>query len=212
MSSLERGFKSWAERLSGGVRKDLELEPYALLPPESLAEYLDVRLMTPREVDGLQKESLEHLLYGDPWSWSAVTLTTDGQTRVIYNPRRSAGRRASNLMHELAHILLDHEPSRVILSYDGSMVMRTFDARQEEEAGWLAGCLLLPRVALLRAVRAGQTSSLIAEAYGVTPVLANYRIHVCGVDAQVQALARRVGRKRAAPKRPHARESLKSDP
>jgi len=196
MSSLERGFKSWAERLSGGVRKDLELEPDAPLPPEFLADYLDVRLLTPHEVDGLGPELLEQLLKKDPWSWSAVTLTAKGLTRVIYNPRHSAGRRASNLMHELAHVLLEHEPAKVILSYDGSIVMRTFDARQEEEAGWLAGCLLLPRVGLLRAVRAGQTPVQIAEGYGVTEVLANYRVRICGVDAQVRALARRGGRRR----------------
>jgi Zn-dependent peptidase ImmA (M78 family) len=111
-------------------------------------------------------------------------------------------------MPELAHVLLEHEPAKVILSYDGSIVMRTFDARQEEEAGWLAGCLLLPRVALLRAVRARQTSAEIAEVFGVTEVLTNYRIRICGVDAQVRPLPRRGGRKREGPGRRLARTSL----
>src|SRR5438105_3794244 len=99
----------------------------------------------------------------------------------------------SNVAHELAH-LLEHEPGKVILSPDGGAVMRTFDARQEEEAGWLSGCLLLPRVALLRAARGARASSQIAKDSAVTEVLLKYRLRMCGVPAQVRptsALSRR---------------------
>ena len=191
MSNLERGFKSWAEHLAADIRKDLQLGPQAPFSPKALADYLDVQLLTPRDIHGMTDELLDQLLGDDPWSWSAVTLVTNQSTRVIFNPKHSVGRRASTLMHELAHLLLDHKPSKVIVSYDGSIVMRTFDAKQEEEAGWLAGCLLLPRIVLLRVVKQGHPVEQIASEYGVTEKLANYRIRICGVDAQVRALTRR---------------------
>lgn len=157
----------------------------------SLAEYLDVTLCTPHDIPGMPKDTLDQLLERDPWGWSAVTQVIGQRMTVIYNPRHSPGRRASNIAHELAHVLLEHEPGKVILSPDGSIAMRTFDAKQEEEAGWLAGCLLLPRVALLRAARAGQSAGQIGDDYAVTEVLAEYRLRICGVTAQVRAASAR---------------------
>lgn len=196
MSALERGFKSWAERLSAGIRRELELTPYAPLPPQRLAGYLDVALLTPHEVPGLSTQALHQLLEHDPWGWSAVTHIVGPHTTVIYNPRHSSGRQASNIAHELAHVLLDHDPSTLIMSPDGSVVMRTFDARQEDEASWLSGCLLLPRVALLRAIRSGKSAEGIAEEYGATPILVNYRSRITGVTAQTRRFGsqRDVGR------------------
>src|SRR5262245_17736812 len=133
MSTLERGFKSWAERLSVGIRRELELEPYAPLGPRALADYLDVVLWTPRDIPGPPPDVLKQLLERDPWGWSAATQVVDGRTVVIYNPRHSAGRWASNVAHELAHLILDHEPGKIMVSHDGSIVMRTFDAKQEAE-------------------------------------------------------------------------------
>lgn len=186
MSPLERGFKSWAERLSVGVRRDLGLAQHAPLPMEQLAEYLGAELVTPHEINGLSPEALRQLLVVDPSGWSAVTLSRGERTVVIYNPRHSDGRHQSNIAHELAHLLLEHEPSKVILSTDGSIVMRTFDAEQEDEANWLAGCLLLPRVCLQHAVRRKFTSAGVAAEFGVSTAMAEYRLRVTGVLAQAR--------------------------
>jgi len=186
MPTLERGFKSWAERVSGGIRRDLGLAPHDPLPPAVLARYLDVQLCTPADVPRLPAEVLEQLLERDPWGWSAVTQVVNGSASVIFNPRHSPGRRASNIAHELSHLLLEHETARVILSPDGQVAMRTFDAKQEDEANWLAGCLLLPRVALLRAYRAGLSAEAISEEYGVTEVLVTYRSRMTGVERQLR--------------------------
>jgi hypothetical protein len=194
MSTLERGFKSWSERLSAGIRRDLGLVGPAPLPPAHLAEYLDVRLWTPHDIPDLPRDVLDQLLEHDPWGWSAVTQTVKGQVTVIYNPRHSKGRQSSNIAHELAHVLLEHGPSKVILSGDGAIAMRTFDARQEAEAGWLSGSLLLPRVALLSAARQGLSVGEIADKYVVSEVLVNYRTRITGVAAQ----ARRATSKRRA--------------
>jgi hypothetical protein len=64
--------------------------------------------------------------------WSAVAIAASGQHLVIYNPMKSTGRIASDVTHELAHLILSHEPGRLILSQDGEIVMRSFDQKQED--------------------------------------------------------------------------------
>lgn len=191
MSTLERGFKSWAERISAGIRRDLHLGPSEPLPPETLAEYLDVTLWTPRDVPDLSREVVAQLLDVDPRGWSATAQEVEGRAVIVYNPRHSRGRQAADITHELAHLLLGHEPSTIIVSHDGAIAMRSYNRSQEDEASWLAACLLLPRIALLPRVRAGKSASDIAAEFGVSEPLAAYRIRICGVDAQVRALARR---------------------
>jgi Zn-dependent peptidase ImmA (M78 family) len=89
-------------------------------------------------------------------------------------------------MHELAHLILDHKPTTVILSHDGSLVMRSFNQQQEEEADWLAGCLLLPRDALVHSVKLGLTIQQIADKYSVSVRLATFRRRITGIDAQMR--------------------------
>jgi hypothetical protein len=188
MSPLERGFKTWSEKLAAGVRRDLGLASTAPLPPQLLADYLDVRVWTPRQVPGLPQAVCDQLLERDPGGWSAVTQTVAGKVTVIYNPRHSLGRRNSDITHELAHVLLEHAPSKLILSPDGRVVMRTFDGRQEDEAGWLSGCLLLPRVALMHSVRTGMDNKAIATEFQTSEVLVRYRVGITGVASQLRRL------------------------
>lgn len=186
-STLERGFKSWAERTATGMRRELSLSPFQPLEPRELAAYLQVQLLTPHQVDGITQEILHQLLVKDPWGWSALTLGRGQSALVIYNPTHSPGRQASDIAHELAHIVLGHQPATMIMSPDGKLVMRSYNQKQEEEANWLAWALLLPREALLSLKRRRATVSDIAAAFGVTEVLVEYRIRVTGVESQVRA-------------------------
>jgi Zn-dependent peptidase ImmA (M78 family) len=198
MTTLDRGFKTWAERTALGLRRELGLQPHAPLDPRRLAEYLDVRVWTPRDVPGNQKSVLDQLLRHDPWGWSAVSQFGDHYGVIIYNPRHSQGRQASDIMHELAHFILDHQQGTMIMSHDGSMVMRSYDRKQEDEANWLAWCLLLPREVLIRARRMGNSAAQIAEQYGVSETLAVFRLQMSGVEAQLRAAGRDRLRKRNA--------------
>jgi hypothetical protein len=186
MKTLERGFKTWAERTSLAFRRELELTEDDRLIPEVLANYLDVKLWTPHDVPGLPAKVKEQLLEKDPWGWSALSLNGI----VIYNPRKSDGRKASDITHELAHIILDHRPATILLSPDASLGMRSFDAKQEDEANWLAGSLLLPRDGLLHAKRRRFTSAQIATHYGVSEVLVNYRLNLTGASYQLKGKRR----------------------
>jgi len=187
MATLERGFKSWAERTALSLRRELGLAGDSPLDPKRLAEYLEVQVWTPDDVPDLPIQLRNQLLLVDPGGWSAVSQFDEGHGVIIYNPRHSKGRQASDIMHELAHFILDHEQGTMIMSHDGSTVMRSYDRKQEDEANWLAWCLLLPRDALVRARRAGMTEAQIAERYAVSEQLVSFRLQMSGVDAQLRA-------------------------
>jgi Zn-dependent peptidase ImmA (M78 family) len=190
---FERGFKSWSERVALAFRKDLSLRPDSPLTPTQLAEHLGVRVCTPNDIIGIPAEVLHQLLNVDPWGWSAVSIFETEFSLIIFNPRHSVGRRASDVMHELAHLVLDHKPASVIVSQDGSMVLRSYNARQEDEANWLAGCLLLPRDALLRCKHLKLPVVEVAHKYGVSEKLAVFRMRITGVDRQWEAATRQRG-------------------
>jgi hypothetical protein len=186
MKALERGFKAWAERTSLTVRKELGLTADDPLPLDQLAEYLGVILWTPHNVPGMTKEILDQLLERDPWGWSGTSLQIDGRGIVIYNPKHSSGRQASDITHELAHFILDHQPATIVLSANLDNVgMRSFNQKQEDEANCLAWTLLLPREGLIRAKIRRRTVEQIADQFGVTKSLATYRINSTGVGRQL---------------------------
>ena len=184
MTSLDRGFKSWVERAAAGIRHELGLDVHEALEPARLAEHLDVRLMVPHEVVGVSKQVLDQLHLHDPWGWSAVSIALDHHAIIIYNPKHSTGRQASDIMHELAHIILDHKPGTLIVSQDGDLAMRSYDGKQEEEANYLAWGLLLPREALVFAKRLPLSPRQIAERYGVSEPLVKFRMNLTGVNRQ----------------------------
>src|SRR6266851_2696808 len=95
MGTLDRGFKSWAERTAATLRRELELEPLAPIDPLRVASFLDVEVCTPREIPGLPADIIDPLLDGDPFGWSAVSLAINGGGLLIYNPRKSKARRAA---------------------------------------------------------------------------------------------------------------------
>ena len=184
--TLDRGFKAWAERTATALRSELGLLKTAPLPPARLAEHLDVVLWTCTDVPGISSDILQQLTVNDPWGWSAVTVAVRGRVVVVYNDRKSKGRQASDITHELAHVILSHDPATVILSESVDLSMRTFDQKQEDEANCLAWALLLPRDALFDARKSRLPLERIATAFGVTETLVQYRLRMTGIDVQLQ--------------------------
>jgi hypothetical protein len=198
--SFQRGFKAWCENVALQVRRDLELVPTAALDPRRLASHLEIEVRTPYDIPGLDRACLRRLVNEDPESWSAVTLSSGDKDLIVLNPVHSRGRQASDLMHELAHILLGHDPARVDVAENGSLVLFTYDKDQEDEANWLAACLLLPRAALLLIRRASGDLKSAAKDYGVSQVMLQYRLNVTGVEHQLRRTTRRVAHRRHAPR------------
>lgn len=180
--ALRRGFKSECERIAERVRAATRLSTGAQVTPEALAQHLDVELVAGDELLPLARFRDLHNL--QPGAFSACTFPPiAGRTVIVYNPLSSKGRRNSDLAHELAHILLGHELSRI--ETIGESTFLSCDPQQEEEAAWLASCLLLPRGLLLEEVRHGRTAAAIARKYEVAEAMASFRVNVTGVLRQV---------------------------
>ena len=190
--ALRRGFKSEAERIANRVRSNLGSPAGSSVTPQRLAEFLGVEVRAGddlidrnrfEELDGLQKDA-----------FSACTLKpTKDRTVVVLNPLSSPGRQASDLAHELAHLLLNHELSSV--EKLGGSVFLTCDAVQEEEASWLSGCLLLPRELLLKEAWKSSSADEIARKYCVSREMASFRLRVTGVLTQTKAAVARSRRR-----------------
>jgi Zn-dependent peptidase ImmA (M78 family) len=189
VSLLERGFKSWAEKFAEGLRRELGIEIHSPIDLNRLASFFGSRLLTPQDIPGMSDQHLKQLLDVDHSGWSAVTVCVEQHSVVIHNPRHSKGRQASNIAHEIAHLILEHEPTRLVMSQDGALVMRSFNEKQEEEANWLAWCLLLPRQAIVDALARKVSVEDIAAQFGVSEPLVKFRVQKTG--AQVQMRRRR---------------------
>lgn len=181
-----RGFKTWCETVALQQRRTLKLQPTAPLDPGVLAASIGIEVRTLEEVPGLDDDVL-HVLRGEGAdSWSAVTLTDGAKSVIILNSAHSVGRSASDLTHELAHLIIGHRPGRIDITEDGALMLHTYDRQQEDEANWLAGCLLLPRLALLFIERQGLDAASAARLYGVSTPMLQYRRQVTGVQYQVR--------------------------
>lgn len=183
---FERGFKSWCEKYSTDKRKLLGLNPDGPLDTMALAASLSVVVRKPADIPNISPATLDVLLRNDgtPSCWSAVTLVSGSRKIVILNSAHSPARQASDLTHELAHIIRGHSAQEVDVTADGLMLLKSYDKLQEEEADWLSGCLLLPRDALVSIRRKGLDVATSANLYGVSVQMLNYRMARSGVNRQ----------------------------
>ncbi len=186
--ALRRGFKSEAERIARGVRENLGISGTQSVTPEMLADLLGVEVRAGDEL--IPRKRFTELERVQPGAFSACTFRPSAdRVVVVYNPLAAKTRQRSDMAHELAHTLLKHELSRV--EKLGDVTFLSCDPTQEEEAAWLSGCLLLPRSLLLAEVRRGSGARDIAQKYGVSERMAQYRLDVTGVVRQNQAAVSR---------------------
>lgn len=182
--TFERGFKSsWCENTAESIRLRMGLKKNSPLAPRDLASHLGVKVIELEAVPELGVETLEYLGSVDGDEWSAVTVHCAGVEIVVLNPTHSTARQASDLMHELAHIIRGHKPTQMHIQ--GEFALRDFDPLQEAEADWLAGCLLLPRVALLESALRKEPVEDAIERFGVSRSLFTYRMNKTGVARQL---------------------------
>lgn len=180
---LRRGFKSWCENTSISYRKTLRLEKHAPLCSHILAKYLDVKLLTPNEINGLSTSDINLLLKTDSDSWSAVALSNNKSNIIIYNSSHAKTRQANDIMHELSHIIIRHKPQMTHYSEEIGILLRQYDKMQEEEADCLAATLLLPKEALIKIKFARKSVALAADYYGVSQQLMRMRLGTSGANS-----------------------------
>jgi Zn-dependent peptidase ImmA (M78 family) len=180
---MRRGFKTEAERLADRTRAQLALRPTDYMPIRDLAAHLNVRIYSAEQL--IDQAELDELHQLQPGAFSAATFhLSDGRTVIVSNPYNEPGRTNSDISHELAHLLLNHDV-REIQQLAGHTFF-TCDPEQEEEANWLASCLLLPRALLLQEAFNDSTPDAIARKYDVSVAMARFRLNASGVLLQVQ--------------------------
>jgi IrrE N-terminal-like domain len=182
---VRRGFKSEAERTAAEARVALGLAANAPIDPWAYAAHLKVRVLDFSKL-GLPSQAASQLTVVDDDSWSAMTLQVDGTFAIVLNPTHAITRQRNDLMHELAHIKLQHAPARVEVSETGLLLLSDYSDEQEQEADWLAATLLLPRDALVRLRAASHSVTDIARRYGVSEPLCEWRLRMTGVDIQLK--------------------------
>lgn len=180
---MERGFKSRCEQMARSIRVGLGLKPVDPLDPLVLADYLGVQVWDVTTL-GLSEEDEIQLVQVDRDAWSAVTVSAYGRDAIIMNPSHRGGRQSSDLMHELAHLLLRHEPSTIVLMDGTELALRGYNAAAEEEANWLSAALLLPREALVRISSQRISTKTVCLDYGVSEQMFRFRMNVTGVNSQ----------------------------
>jgi Zn-dependent peptidase ImmA (M78 family) len=183
---MRRGFKAQAERIAERVRTEAGKKTPERFEAMELAKHVGAQVRSADQLTDLAKlQTLEEL---QPGAFSACTFTFGDLHIIVLNPLASLGRQHSDVAHEVAHILLQHAVKEV--QQIGGVSFFTCDPDEEQEANWLAGCLLLPRPLLLRAAGRGMNAADIAEAYGVSEQMAAYRLRITGVERQLQATRR----------------------
>lgn len=181
---MRRGLKADAERRSLAARESLGLEATSKLCPWHYAELLGVMVFEATELD-LEPEHAAQLLDRDPDSWSGMTLFEEGTHVVVLNTSHPRPRRTATLMHELAHIILDHAPADIEISPSGLVLLSDYSPDQEEEADWLGAALLLPESALMQHRQQGMSIIEIANHFGVSEQLCTWRCRMTGVEKRL---------------------------
>lgn len=184
---FERGFKTWAENTSVSLRDRMSLAPTDSLNPFALARYMGVRVLDINKLP-LSEEAKTHLCSPEGDEWSALTVRAGTVDAIILNPSHSPARRVSDMAHELSHLLRQHKPAQIYVDPFIKIGMRSFDRNQEDEANWLSGCLLLPRVVLVHATHKNWNDDFICQHYGVSVQMLKFRRNVSGVGKQARSV------------------------
>lgn len=184
---MRRGFKANAEKLALQHRSNVRLSVRDRLDPREFLRSVGILVWEPADIPEIDPEHLHQLTVVDPDSWSGATIREGKKTLIIVNSEHPPQRQANTLMHEWSHIELRHKPSRADRSDGGLLLLSDYPKELEEEADWLAGCMLLPRDGLLHHCTAGCDAQAIANHYGVSRQLATWRIGKTGIKRQLSA-------------------------
>lgn len=177
MSLLEKlplKFRQRCEAISTQQRSLLGLRAFDALPARTLAGHLSARIFTPNDLPSLEKSQLLKLVRSGQWSASVIQ---QNPLWIAHNPEHSAARQESNLMHELAHVLLRHTSINLDTS-DGSAIR---EDRKEDEATFLGGCLQIPKRGLLWAKQSNLTKAQIAAHFLASEEMVSFRCAVTSI-------------------------------
>lgn len=198
--TVKRGFKSECESQATAIRAGLGLTSCGPLDPRVLAADLDIPAhpLSSLTGNGAVGDAVRHVMEVDRSVLSAMTIFPDWPRRrrvIIFNDANLPVRQNSDLAHEIAHGLRLHEPRHAIVHG-----CRDCSKQEEDEAAWLAGCLLVPRDAALAVAMSGTPLELAAARYGVSAQMMTWRVNATGSRLHAaRTLERRPGSRQPLP-------------
>lgn len=180
----ERGFKKAAADIANEVRAELDLGPLDRLDPLKLANWLAIPVI---DLSSLLREApaVSHLLNVELEAFSAVTVFDGPRRMITHNDGHALVRQNSNICHELSHGLLHHPPTPAL----DDRGCRNWDQDIEDQATWLAGCLLVTEQAALETARGTWTVASAARRFGVSEAMIQYRLNKTGATVRVRRAA-----------------------
>lgn len=173
--------KSEMETMANNLRAELEVAKTDPLDALSIRVF-GVDVLVPTDIEDLSQQCLAHLIGPGKNEWSAMSVPLDTQnTRwaVLRNDGHQIERQRVTYLEECWHILLGHKLTRIAKVADS--YGRTYDSNEEHDAYYLASATLLPKSAIITAVEAKIPVKRIAEQYGVSTDLVEYRIKRLGL-------------------------------
>ncbi|MEH2096051.1 ImmA/IrrE family metallo-endopeptidase [Nostoc sp.] len=174
IQSLSPECRQRCEAIATEKRSLLRVRSFEPLSADTLAAKLGATLFTPDRVPNLEPEQVAVLLASDGWSAGIIRYNP---LWIVYNPRHAPARYESNLMHEIAHVLLDHKP----VGFDSVSGLPKRKQNNEDEATYLGGCLQIPKRGLLWATQRKMLLSQITAHFGASEAMVKFRSNVTDV-------------------------------
>lgn len=188
MTKLRRGFVSEANRWALDLREELQLRSADPMCPWQLTTHLSVPVYPLKDLPPCPEREL---LYGKSkgLGFSAAACFDGFSAFILHNDIHDPKRQASDLAHELGHILLRHPPANPFHP-DG---IREFSDEHELEAERLGPTLLVSDAAAIDACRLLAdkrfTLQALSDHWGITEEVIRMRINLSGAKRRLQYAA-----------------------
>ncbi len=174
-SPFRRGFIKECEDYAHLYREDMGIAIHEPLPAYKLAENMNIELI--RFEDFPLHQSEIGCLHN---SISAATVRNKfGKPLILYNARHADARTESNIMHEIAHLILNHDTVAMSSATYGE-ASRHYDSQMELEAERLGSILQIPTLGLKTHLRQGKSKSEIALHFGASEKMVLFRYNTSG--------------------------------
>jgi Zn-dependent peptidase ImmA (M78 family) len=169
------------EEMARDFRNDLKLDDGKPLDPLKIV-IEGIKVLTIRQIPGLDPKIITHLEGPNSSTWSAMSVPVDedkDKWAIVRNEQHQVVRQRVSLLEEFWHILLGHKLTKIAKIADA--YGRTFEEEEEHDAFYLAAATLLPERVIKNAVRGKKDIVQLAEVYGTSPELVEYRIKRLGL-------------------------------
>lgn len=169
------------EEMAMGLRKELGLDDQVPVDPLRIRAE-GVEILTIGEIEDISADVTAHLGGRGKDKWSAMSVPVDEEKDtwiIVRNEAHQLARQNVSILEEFWHILLGHRLTKIALV--AGVYGRTFGETEEHDAFYLAAATLIPENVIRVTVREKKDVRHIAQHYGASTELIEYRIKRLGL-------------------------------